>query len=144
MLIEHILRTKGTEVATIRSTASIAEALDELAQWQIGALVVSDDDATVAGILSERDIVRAMPGDGGAVLERSVGDLMTSAVATCEPTTTVEHAMQVMTERRVRHLPVLVDGRLAGIVSIGDVVKSRVGELETEASTLHDYLESGR
>jgi CBS domain-containing protein len=145
MLIQHILATKGPDVVTLRSDATVAEAVDCLRQFRIGAVVVSDDDgATPAGILSERDIVRALADDGVAVLDRLVADVMTVEVYTCAPTATLEELMEAMTARRIRHIPVVADGRLAGVVSIGDVVKHRVGELSVEAQTLHEYVTSGR
>ena len=149
MLIEHILHTKGAEVATVTPGTSVADAVGLLRDRNIGALVVTavDDDRRVAGILSERDIVRALGSDEAAtaeVVRGPVETLMTPTVATCTPGDSVDDVMRLMTERRVRHVPVLEGDRLAGIVSIGDVVKSRIDELQTEAHTLHEYLSSGR
>jgi CBS domain-containing protein len=146
MLIEHILATKGRDVITVRSDASVADAVAVLRRHGIGAVVVSDDDgATASGILSERDVVHAVADDGAAGLARTVASLMTADVVTCEPSATVVQLMELMTTRRIRHLPVLdAGGRLTGLVSIGDIVKSRVGELAEEAQTLHDYVTSGR
>jgi CBS domain-containing protein len=147
VLIEHILYGKGHEVATIGPDASVAEAVALLREHNVGALVVVDAESRIAGILSERDIVRALAEetiDQTAILERQVSDLMTSEVATCGSRSSVNDLMRIMTDRRIRHVPVVDDGDLNGIVSIGDVVKSRIGELETEAGTLHDYLSSGR
>lgn len=145
MLIQRILSAKGGEVLTVASSTSIADAVASLAEHRIGALVVSDDDGvSVTGILSERDIVRALGSDGPDVLGKTVADLMTIEVFTCGPDATAEDLMGLMTEHRVRHIPVLADGRLAGIVSIGDVVKHRLGELETETRALHDYIVTGR
>jgi CBS domain-containing protein len=145
MLIEHILATKGPDVVTLRSDASVAEAVARLKQFRIGAIIVSDDDgATAAGILSERDVVRALADAGAAALEQRVSEVMTADVHTCPPTATLEELMEAMTARRIRHIPVVADGKLVGVVSIGDVVKHRVGELSVEAQTLHEYVNSGR
>jgi CBS domain-containing protein len=145
VLIEHMLHRKGRDVARIAAGATVAEAVALLRGRNIGALVVTDDGA-VAGMLSERDVVRALaePGAGtGDLLARPVSDLMTAAVTTCGPRATVDELMRMMTDLRVRHIPVLDGDELVGIVSIGDVVKSRIDELQTEADTLHDYLASG-
>jgi CBS domain-containing protein len=145
MLIEHILATKGGEVITVSSADAVAHAVATLRSHGIGAVIVSDDDgATVAGILSERDIVRALADDGPGALDRPVSAVMTSDVFTCEPSAAIEELMATMTERRIRHIPVLHDGRIVGVVSIGDVVKHRVGELAQEARTLVEYVQSGR
>ena len=147
MLIEHILYGKGHDVATIGPDASVADAVALLRERNIGAVVVVDAESRISGILSERDIVRALVEETvghTAILERQVSDLMTREVATCGSRSSVNDLMRVMTDRRIRHVPVVDDGRLNGIVSIGDVVKSRIGELETEAGTLHEYLSSGR
>ena len=149
LLIEHILHRKGSDVATVAPDATVSDAVALLREHNVGALVVAaGEGAGVAGILSERDVVRAL-GDTagpGAVdpLARPVSALMSTDVTTCGSGDTVDHVMRLMTDRRIRHIPVVDGGRLAGIVSIGDVVKSRIDELETEASTLHDYLASGR
>jgi CBS domain-containing protein len=152
VLIEHILHRKGREVETISAGALVSDAAVRLRDRNIGALVVmSDEDVeggvTVAGILSERDVVRALgvaEADSAAVLGQPVSALMTTEVVTCEPRTTVDELMRLMTDRRIRHVPVLDGGTLAGIVSIGDVVKSRIDELKEETDTLHEYLSSGR
>lgn len=145
MLIEHILATKGRDVVTVRPTDAVARAVTTLRRHGIGAVIVSDDDgATPSGILSERDIVRALADHGPAALERPVSEVMTADVFTCGPDASTDELMGVMTERRIRHIPVLVDGRIAGVVSIGDVVKHRVGELAEEARTLVEYVQSGR
>jgi CBS domain-containing protein len=152
VLIEHILHRKGRDVETISAAASVSDAAVRLRDRNIGALVVmADEDAeggvAVAGILSERDVVRALgvaEADSAAVLGQPVSSLMTTEVVTCEPRTTVDELMRLMTDRRIRHVPVLDGGTLAGIVSIGDVVKSRIDELKEETDTLHEYLSSGR
>ncbi len=139
MKVRDILRTKGREVATIAPTATVTEALDRLAAAGVGALVVAAGEVP-EGIVSERDIVRRLARDGAAVLERPVSTIMTPDVVTCSPDDTVGELMARMTERRIRHLPVLDEGRLAGIVSIGDVVKVRVRELEEERHHLESYI----
>lgn len=159
MLIEHILHRKGDQVETISADAPVADAVIRLRDRNVGALVVTaapspGDDAEgqadqpppVAGILSERDVVRALADASldPAALQQPVSALMTTDLTTCTPGSTVDELMRTMTDRRIRHIPVLADGRLAGIVSIGDVVKSRIDELETETETLHEYLSSGR
>lgn len=145
MLIQHILATKGDDVIAVRSADTVAQAAAMLRTNRIGAVIVSDDDgATVAGILSERDVVRVIVDDGPAALDQPVSAVMTAEVFTCGPTSTLEELMGTMTERRIRHIPVVADGRLVGVISIGDVVKHRVGELAQEAKTLHDYVTSGR
>lgn len=144
MLIEHLLAEKGRDVCTVRPDETVAAIVAVLGEKRIGAVVVSDDGTTVAGIVSERDIVRCVADRGPAALDATCADVMTADVVTCEPTDKVEDLMIRMTEGRFRHLPVLVDGQLAGIVSIGDVVKHRVGELAQEAQTLHEYVTSGR
>ena len=145
MLIEHILATKGREVVAVRPTDTVADAVATLRGRNIGAVIVSEDDgATVSGILSERDIVRVLADDGPTALEQPVSSVMTAEVFTCNPTATLEELMGIMTDKRIRHIPVVTEGRLVGVVSIGDVVKHRVGELSQEARTLHDYVTSGR
>lgn len=145
MLIEHVLHGKGDDVWAVAPTASVADAVAELRHRGVGALVVADDPSTVTGILSERDVVRALATTGAAVLDQPVSDLMTREVFTCGPRATVDDLMGLMTDRRIRHVPVLDErGALIGLVSIGDVVKSRIDELRTEAATLQDYLASGR
>jgi CBS domain-containing protein len=143
MNVETILRGKGEWVATIRPDATIAEAVDLLNRERVGALVVSEDAAEVAGVLSERDIVRALGRHGEDLLSRPVDDIMTRDVITCEPADTVAELMSEMTNRRIRHLPVVVDGRLRGIVSIGDVVKNRLDEVEFEARSLRSFIAGG-
>ncbi len=144
MFVRHILEDKGAVVATVPSNVTMAHVARLLAEHGLGALVVSDDGETIAGIVSERDLARAVAARGADALSMPVGDAMTAEVRTCAPDDTVESLMETMTTRRVRHLPVVVDGRLAGIVSIGDVVKRRLAELQSESQTLHDYLYSGR
>jgi CBS domain-containing protein len=140
MNVEAILRSKGKSVATIRPEANIGEAVGELKRRGIGALVVSGDGSRVDGILSERDIVHALADQGAGLLTRPVSELMTRRVITCVPEDSVGDLMARMTERRFRHLPVVKDGRLCGIVSIGDLVKIRLEEVEFEASSLRSFI----
>jgi CBS domain-containing protein len=142
MRISEILNIKGDDVVTISPDATVAELVDLLGKYNIGAVVVSTGDRVVAGIVSERDIVRGL---GGAedVLGKTVGDIMTANVRTAGPKESVDDLMKLMTEHRIRHVPVVVDDRLHGIVSIGDVVKQRIGELEFERQQLESYVHSG-
>lgn len=144
MLADHILERKGRVVSTVTPDATVREALVALRDANVGALVVSEDGTSVAGILSERDIVRHLADVGAALLDQPVSGLMEREVHTCRGTDTVDHLMHRMTEHRIRHLPVVEDGALAGIISIGDVVKTRVDELEREQSQLVDYIRSPR
>jgi CBS domain-containing protein len=138
--VRDILGDKGNRVVTIRPDASVSTAVHRLVLERIGALVVTEDGRHIAGIISERDIVAALANDGAELLApgHRVADLMSRNVFTCTPDDTVKQVMAEMTRRRVRHIPVLEDGQLAGIVSIGDVVKSRLGEVELEATVLRD------
>lgn len=140
MTIEELIRRKGDFVATVRPDATVAEALAELADHGIGALVVSSDGTGVEGIVSERDVVRRLHDQGAAVLQGTVADIMSTAVRTCSPTSTVDSLMETMTTHRIRHVPVVRDGALIGIVSIGDVVKTRMDELEADRRALEDYI----
>jgi CBS domain-containing protein len=143
MHVQNILHAKGTEVATIRPDTSLADAAASLRDHGVGALVVSSDGRVIKGIVSERDVVRALAAHGSATLGHMVSSAMSTTVTTCHRTDTVDHLMAMMTERRIRHLPVVDDdGMLAGIISIGDVVKARVGQLETENDQLHDYIQA--
>nr|WP_238358463.1 CBS domain-containing protein [Kribbella sandramycini] len=133
------MRGKGNEVVTISPQATVTELLTLLAEHNIGAVVVSADGSSVAGIVSERDIVRLWNGtpDAGEV---RVSAIMTTEVRTCTPDDLIDSLMLLMTEHRIRHVPVVVDGALTGLVSIGDVVKSRIGELEFEKEQLSNYI----
>jgi CBS domain-containing protein len=139
MSVERILATKGRHVLTVSPDSSLHDAARLLAEKRIGALVVTSPDMQVKGILSERDIVRAVAADP-ASLHRPVRDFMTAHVITCGPRTSIPELMDEMTMGRFRHLPVVVDGRLAGLVSIGDVVKYRVAEIEAESRAMRDYI----
>ncbi len=126
MTVRSILDAKGRDVITIRPEENLADAIALLDRHRIGAVVVTEPDGVVAGILSERDVVRALAESGAAALQRSVSDTMTSRVSVCSEAKTVGEVMEIMTLSRFRHLPVERDGRLVGIISIGDVVKRRI------------------
>ena len=140
MLIVTLLRSKGDAVVTVPPNATVRELLGTLAEHRIGAVVVSSG-AGIAGIVSERDVVRHLHAAGPAVLDRSVGSIMTTEVVTCRRETPVDELMTTMTERRIRHVPVVDEhGAIVGIVSIGDLVKSRISELEGERDDLVGYI----
>jgi CBS domain-containing protein len=138
--VSVLLQRKGSDVLTTRPGASVAEAVKLLAEHDVGALVVSSDGRQVDGIISERDLVRWMASAGGADLQVPVSQVMSSPVHTCGRDATVTELMSTMTTRRIRHVPILVDGELAGIISIGDVVKSRLDDLEVQAEALEQYV----
>lgn len=140
MLVSNLLEQKGGGVATVPSTASVATVVAELARHGIGALVVSADGHNIDGIVSERDIVRRLSELRMALLSEPVSTIMSTSVRTCSPEDDVGSIMSLMTEQRIRHVPVVEDGRLCGLVSIGDVVKSRIGELERDRSELIEYI----
>jgi CBS domain-containing protein len=140
--ISRLLHRKGSDVATIDGSESVRTALALLAERGIGALVVSADGRRIDGILSERDIARALDDRGAGLLGDPVSSVMTAEVHTCVPGASVHELAQMMTDRRIRHIPVVDDGALVGIVSIGDVVKARLDELEDERKQLVDYIQS--
>jgi len=139
MKISSILQGKGDFVATVDQEASVTQLLELLAEHRIGAVVVYDSE-NLAGIVSERDIARAAHAHGAAALEQPVRAIMTTSVLTCGPEATTAELMGLMTDRRVRHIPVMDEGKLVGIVSIGDIVKARLAELETERDALQAYI----
>lgn len=140
MRIADVLRSKGTDVVTVTTTDTVGEVLRLLAQKNLGALPVVDGMHLV-GIVSERDIVRRLHSDGADLLTATVADVMTADVVTCSPDDQAADLARVMTDRRVRHLPVVIDGALAGIVSIGDLVKVRIDILEREREQLESYIQ---
>ena len=144
MQVKDVLAHKSAEVATIEPGRSVAEVVAALARNGVGALVVSSDGRTIEGIISERDVVRALNSLGAALLQTAVREIMTVSVHTCVPTDQVASLARTMTDKRFRHMPVTIDGALAGIVSIGDLVKSRMEEMETEHDQLVDYISSAR
>lgn len=138
--ISVILERKGTDVFTIRPDAMLLAAAEAMSKHNVGALVVSADGRTVDGIVSERDLVRDLARLGTGAVKRTVSDVMSTDVTTCTPDATVDELMAAMSERRIRHVPILRDDVLAGIVSIGDVVKMRLDELEVEKQSLEQYV----
>ena len=142
MLVAEILKGKGQAVFTLSPDTLLNEACAELDRKRVGALIVCQGE-DVVGVLSERDIVQAISRDGTAALSRPASDYMTTEVIFAEPTETVAVLMGRMTDRRVRHLPVLRDHRLAGVVSIGDVVKCQIAEATQEAESLRTYIAAG-
>ncbi len=140
MRIADVIQAKGNTVVTVDADIDVRTLLAVLAEHRIGAVVVSADGRSVDGIVSERDIVRALAARGAAILSEPVASIMTTDVQTCSPEAHLEELARGMTAGRFRHAPVLVDGELAGIVSIGDIVKSRISELEVERDSLSDYV----
>ncbi len=143
MHISQLLRRKEAGVATVDATASVRTALALLSEHGVGALVVSADGRSVDGIVSERDVVRALHERGAGLLADPVSSVMTAQVHTCVPGAGVEELARTMTQHRVRHVPVVEHGALVGIVSIGDVVKARLDQLEEERAQLVDYIQTG-
>ena len=143
MLVKQILGEKGRDVVTISSEATLSEAARILAQRRIGAVVVRDGRDGVAGILSERDIICALADQSVNALAQSVAQHMTRKVTTCREADAIDDLMELMTRKRFRHVPVLENGKLAGIVSIGDIVKSRIAETVAEAENLRGYIAAG-
>ena len=148
MTIKVLLKAKGSHVVTIAPDATLTEFVDALTEHRIGAMVVSADGTTIEGIVSERDLVRALRSLGplrGSTLDQArVREIMTAEVLTCDPEASVDSVMAMITERRIRHVPVVTEGKLVGIVSIGDIVKARISHLEMERSALVDYVTTGR
>ncbi|MBL4720739.1 MAG: CBS domain-containing protein [Alphaproteobacteria bacterium] len=140
MNVQAILATKGVVVETINRESTIAAAIDLLSQKRIGVLVVCEDAKTILGIISERDIVTGLAKHGASLLDMSVAAIMTQTVRTCAPSDSVTDVMAMMTNRRIRHVPVTENNQLCGMVSIGDAVKHRLKELETETGFLRDYI----
>jgi CBS domain-containing protein len=143
MNVESVINAKGSSVVTARPDVPVAQIAKLLSDAGIGAVVVSADNARVLGILSERDIVRAIAEQGDTALTLPASDLMTRDVVTCTPADHVAELMGIMTEKRIRHLPVVCEGTLSGIISIGDVVRCRVQEIESEAEALRTYVTQG-
>lgn len=143
MKVSNILQHKGGRVTTTTSEQSIDEIVKMLRSEKIGAVVVCDDRGTVVGLISERDIIDGLADHGASVLGMDVGQLMTTAVVSCETSDNIVDLMATMTEKRIRHIPVIEDGKLKGIISIGDVVKNRIAETEHEAKLLREYISTG-
>jgi len=143
MNVATILKMKGRAVSTARPDASLLEVAQKLGTKKIGAIVVVGDNGNVVGIISERDIIRAISERGASALSLAVADVMTRHVISCGETSELDELMEMMTKGRFRHLPVIEDGALVGIVSIGDVVKHHVAEVEMEVSPIRNYLATG-
>jgi CBS domain-containing protein len=141
MRIADVIRRKGSDVVTVRPDATVADLLSLLAEHRIGAVVVSEDGSLIGGIVSERDIVRHLRTAGAALLAAPVSQIMTGEVHTCTPDDSLDALEHDMTQRRIRHVPVVVDERLHAIVSIGDVVKYRIESLQAERDQLRDYIQ---
>ena len=142
MRVSNLLTTKGRDVATISQERTVTDALHVLKERGIGALIVTGPTAPLVGIFSERDVVRALATRGEEALQATVSELMSTDVTTCDESTTVTELMGLMTERHIRHVPVVEEGSLVGMISIGDVVKARFDELEHEKKDLLDYVSS--
>jgi len=140
MNVEQLLSGKGHDVISVQPHRTLAEAIRTLSEKRIGAVVVMGADGALVGILSERDIIRALGALGPSALESAVSRSMTSKVVTCRPQTSVDELMEIMTTGRFRHVPVVENGRVTGIVSIGDVVKHRVAAIEAESKAMRDYI----
>ena len=140
MQVEAILQSKGTVVRTVPDNARVHDAVNMLNKYNIGAVIVTDSDGLVAGIISERDIVRLLGRDPAGALKRPVSECMTAKVVTCSRDTMIADLMEQMTRFRIRHIPIVEEGELIGIVSIGDVVKRKIEEAEQEASALREYI----
>jgi CBS domain-containing protein len=142
MIIKSILAAKGRNVISIEPNASLESAVKTLAEHRIGALLVLGPDRRVVGILSERDVVRALAERGAGVLAQPLAQVMTRRVVTCSPSDSVDVLMERMTTGKFRHLPVIEQERVIGIISIGDVVKHRLQEIEQESAALRDYIQT--
>jgi CBS domain-containing protein len=140
MKISDVVRNKGSKVATVAPEATVTVLLRQLAEHGVGAMVVQSTDGVLTGIVSERDVVRQLDQNGSALLDWTVDRIMTKDVATCSPGDAIEDVMRLMTDRRLRHVPVMVDGGLAGIVSIGDLVKTRIDDLVSTTAHLEHYI----
>ena len=143
MTIGQILKTKGSEVTTARTTHTLKEVAHLLDTQKIGAVVVLSDSGGLAGVLSERDIVRQVARQGAAALDMHVNDAMTREVVTGSLSDTVDAGLEAMTDRRIRHLPIVEAGNLVGLISIGDLVKQKIAQAEAEAAAMKDYIGAG-
>jgi CBS domain-containing protein len=141
MILEQILRDKGRQVYSVAESATLKEAAELLDARKVGAMVILNEGGQLIGVISERDIVRAVARGGAGALKSSVADSMTRAVETARPSETIESAMARMTDRRIRHLPIVESGRLIGVVSIGDLVKWRIAEATAEVAAIRSYIQ---
>ena len=142
MKVEHILSSKGADVFAVTETSKVSEAVEILGAKNIGAVIVKDQAGKVNGILSERDVVRQLRTEGAQLMDKPVTSCMTANPYTCENSTTLDELMATMTEKRIRHMPVVEAGNLVGVVSIGDIVKRKIETAEEEAATLREYIAS--
>ena len=142
MKVEHILTSKGAEVFAVSGEETIGQAVNVLGEKNIGAVIVKNEKGDVSGILSERDVVRRLQKEGPALMDQPVSACMTPDPITCGKEASLEELMSLMTEKRIRHVPVVEGGRLVGVVSIGDVVKRKIETAEKEAEALRDYIAS--
>ncbi|MFV0294652.1 MAG: CBS domain-containing protein [Hyphomicrobiaceae bacterium] len=140
MHVASILNSKGRNVEAVGPETTLKDVVEKLTTKRIGAVIVSATKDDLAGIVSERDIVNALARHGPAILDRPITEVMTRDVVTCKENDSVDHVMAVMTERRFRHVPVIANNRVAGLVSIGDVVKHRLAQIEHEANAMRDYI----
>ena len=140
MTVEKLLQTKGSTVVTIRPDASLADVTHELAAGNFGALIVSANGREVIGIISERDIVRSLAKEGASALDRKVSDVMTTEVFSCAPSDRVDDMMAVMSNRRFRHMPVIENGVLCGVISMTDVMRKRIDEVQHEADAMRTFI----
>jgi CBS domain-containing protein len=143
MNVAVLLKVKGRAVATARSDTLLQDIAAQLAERRIGAIVIFDEPNGVVGIVSERDLVKAIARRGEGVMKLPASEVMTRDVVTCSETSTIDELMEIMTKGRFRHLPVIENGSLVGIISIGDVVKHHIAEVEMEVSAMRDYLSTG-
>lgn len=143
MRVETILQRKGRDIVTLSPDVAVFEAVRVLCQHRIGAVVVTDSEGAVCGIFSERDLIMGINEKGAGLLDASVSTVMTTEVHTCTRNHTVIEVMEMMTRRRIRHIPVVEDGALLGLVSIGDAVKNRIAETESEADAMREYIATG-
>ncbi len=143
MNVNTILNVKGSDVITVSRSTPILEVTQTLSKYGIGSIVVLNDDGSVAGIVSERDVVRALAHMGGDVVNEPVAGIMTESVISCDRQDSIDKIMGIMTTKRFRHMPVIVDGKLEGIISIGDVVQQRIAAVELEASAMRSYIATG-
>jgi CBS domain-containing protein len=141
MILEQILRDKGGQVYSVAESATLKEAAELLDARKVGAMLICNEGGVLIGVISERDIVRAVARGGAAALKSTVAESMTRQVLTARPSDTIESAMERMTDRRIRHLPVVEGGRLLGVVSIGDLVKWRIAEAAAEVAAIRSYIQ---
>lgn len=143
MNVNTILNIKGGDVVTVTTSTSIVDVTKTLAKFGIGSIVVTNDDGSLAGIVSERDVVRAIAHMGADVTNEPVSEIMTENIITCQRNDSIDKIMGLMTSKRFRHMPVVEEGKLKGIISIGDVVQQRIAEAELEASAMRSYIATG-